>query len=131
MDNKENIVEITDHMQDKISESLVEVSGFNMVAKLLLEALNDLNNSVIQYIFDERLDYDKLLEQLATTQILVKTVLYNSSKCNSESFSYNFDKKIATKYLEILDIVNQMISANNAYAQAVGNKIKDEINKND
>lgn len=131
MDNKENIVEITDNMQDKISESLVEVSGFNMVAKELLEVLNDLNNSVVQYIFDERLNYDKILEQLATTEILIKTVVYVSSKCNSETFSRYFDESIGTKYLEILDTVNRKISVNDIYAQKIGNKIKDEINKND
>lgn len=131
MDNKENIVEITDNMQDKISESLVEVSGFNMVAKELLEVLNDLNNSVVQYIFDERLSYDKILEQLATAQILIKTVVYVSSKCNSETFSRYFDESIGTKYLEILDTVNRKISVNDIYAQKIGNKIKDEIDKND
>lgn len=131
MDNKENIVEITDNMQDKISESLVEVSGFNMVAKELLEVLNDLNNSVVQYIFDERLSYNKILEQLATTEILIKTVVYVSSKCNSETFSRYFDESIGTKYLEILDTVNRRISVNDIYAQKIGNKIKDEINKND
>lgn len=131
MNNKENIVEITDNMQDKISESLVEVSGFNMVAKELLEVLNDLNNSVVQYIFDERLSYDKILEQLATTEILIKTVVYVSSKCNSETFSRYFDESIGRKYLEILDTVNRKISVNDIYAQKIGNKIKDEINKND
>ena len=131
MNNKENIVEITDNMQDKISESLVEVSGFNMVAKELLEVLNDLNNSVVQYIFDERLSYNKILEQLATTEILIKTVVYASSKCNSETFSRYFDESIGTKYLEILDTVNRKISVNDIYAQKIGNKIKDEINKND
>ena len=131
MDNKENIVEITDNMQDKISESLVEVSGFNMVVKELLEVLNDLNNSVVQYIFDERLSYNKILEQLTTAQILIKTVVYVSSKCNSETFSRYFDESIGTKYLEILDTVNRKISVNDIYDQKIGNKIKDEINKND
>lgn len=130
MNNKENEVEITDNMQDKISESLVEVRGFNMVTKDLLKVLNDLNTSVVQYIFDERLSYNKILEQLATAQILIKTVVYVSSKCNSETFSRYFDESIGTKYLDILDTVNRMISVNDIYAQKTGNKIKDEINKN-
>lgn len=130
MNNKENEVEITDNMQDKISESLVEVTGFNMVTKELLEVLNDLNTSVVQYIFDERLSYNKILEQLATAQILIKTVVYVSSKCNSETFSRYFDESIGTKYLDILDTVNRMINVNDIYAQKTGNKIKDEINKN-